>query len=136
MTPQGDEPPGAEPHGNEPHAEIPGDEPQGELDQAARWLERLTGDPMASAVRGRLTVLRASEPTARGRFQECRLELRAEAPGIAPTTVAHTAVFDRRHWPPVGFVVPARIAQSDPRVFEANWDALQRMPRTDRPTGS
>lgn len=109
------------------------DDEQGELDRAGRWLERLTGDPMATAVRGRLTVISASEPTARGRYQECRLELRAEAPEIPAKTVTYVAVFDRTHWPQPGLVVPARIAQSDPRVFEANWDAVQRMPRTDRP---
>lgn len=108
-------------------------EDESELDRATQWLERLIGDPMASAVPGRLTVVSASEPTPRGRFQECRLELRPDAPGIPPTVVGYVAVFDRRHWPQPGLVVPARISQTDPRVFEASWAALARMPRTDKP---
>lgn len=104
------------------------DEPQSELEQATQWLEAITGDPMADAVRGRLTVVAASEPAARGRYQECRLELMAEAPGIPPTAVSHVAVFPRRQWPTPGTVVPARISRADPSAFEANWEAARRPP--------
>lgn len=94
------------------------------LEQAAAWIEAVTHDPMAGAVRGRLTVLSASEPAPRGRYQECRLELIAEAPGIPLTTVAHIAVFSRRRWPRAGVVVPALISPANPQVFDADWGAL------------
>lgn len=100
------------------------DEEQSELAQATAWLQRVTRDPMRDAAPGRLTVVSASEPAARGRYQECRLELRAEADGIAATTFAHEAVFDRRHWPKAGAVVAARISRTDPRAFEADWSRL------------
>ncbi|MFT4051894.1 MAG: hypothetical protein QM677_06545 [Microbacterium sp.] len=101
----------------------PEPEEESELEQTTRWLQRLTGDPMADAVPGRLTVLSASEPAGRGRYQECRLELRAEAEGIR-ADIVFRGVFDRRRWPRPGIVAPARIARSDPREFEANWSVL------------
>lgn len=100
------------------------DDEQSELAQATEWLQRVTGDPMADAAPGRLTIESASDPVRRGRYQECRLELVAEVAGIPPARIVHTAVFDRRHWPQPGLVVPARISRTDPRVFEANWSAL------------
>lgn len=103
---------------------------EGEFAQAVRWLQRATGDPMADAAPGRLTVTKASDPAGRSRYQQCRLELLVafagdEASGAAPVVVAHEAVFPRKHWPEVGQVVPAMIARSDPRVFEAAWEAAR-----------
>lgn len=102
------------------------EEDQSELDRAAAWLEKLTRDPMADAVRGRVRVVSASEPAARGRYQECTLELIVEGEGLAPTPVTQQLVFPRKVWPRVGDVVPARVSFSHPQVFEANWDLLTR----------
>jgi len=102
-----------------------GPEPS-ELDKAAAWLERLTRDPLADAVRGRVRVVAVSEPAARGRYQECDLDLLVEADGIPPTRVRQQLVFPRKTWPRVGDVVPARVSRSDPEVFEADWDRLTR----------
>lgn len=89
-------------------------------------LERLTGDPMAGAVPGTVTVLSASEPTGRARYQECTVELSAEAPGIGPAVVRTGVVTTRRHWPTVGAVLPARVSVSTPTVVDVDWDALAR----------
>lgn len=97
-----------------------------ELDKAAAWLERLTRDPLADAVRGRVTVLAASEPAARGRYQECALELAVEGDGVPRTVVTQQLVFPRAVWPRVGDAVPARVSRSRPDVFEADWDRLTR----------
>ena len=98
----------------------------GDLDKAAAWLERLTRDPLADAVRGRVTVLAASEPAARGRYQECELQLAVEADGVPRTVVTQQLVFPRAVWPRVGDAVPARISRTQPDVFEADWDRLSR----------
>lgn len=95
---------------------------ESELAQVTRWLQRLTGDPMADAVPGRLRVLTVSEP-GRGRYQECAMTLAVEAAGIPPVTLEYRAVFPRRRWPRAGMVVPARISRIDPSAFEADWDA-------------
>lgn len=97
-----------------------------ELDKAAAWLERLTRDPLADAVRGRVTVLAASQPATRGRYQECELELAVEAAGIPRTVVSQQLVFPRSVWPRAGDAVPARISRTQPEVFEADWDRLSR----------
>jgi hypothetical protein len=97
-----------------------------ELDDATHVLERLTRDPMADAVPGLVRVVSASEPASRGRYQECRLELIAEAPGIPHTTVATSVVTRPQTWPRVGMRLPARISVSRPTAVEVDWDALAR----------
>lgn len=109
-----------------PGDEDPDAEEGSELDRVASWLEKVTRDPLADAVRGRVRVVSASEPAARGRYQECDLELVAEADGIPPTVVRQQLVFPRKVWPRAGDVVPARISRSRPDVFEADWDRLTR----------
>lgn len=97
-----------------------------EIEQATAWLEKITGDPMADAVAGRVRVCAASSPVGRARYQECDLELVAEAPGIPPTIVHQRLVFPRGVWPRAGDVLPARISRSRPDVLEAAWDRLSR----------
>lgn len=95
-----------------------------ELDDMAHLLEKITRDPLADAVPGRVTVLQASEPTGRARYQECALELEVAAPGVSGV-IAHTAVVTTRaHWPRVGQVLPARVSPTRPDVPEVDWDAL------------
>ncbi|MFE1644107.1 hypothetical protein [Microbacterium sp. P01] len=97
-----------------------------DLDEVAHQLEVMTGSPLADAVRGRVRVLAVSEPARRGRFQECRLELLAEATGVVPTTVQTTAVIQRRYWPETDMILPARISRSRPHVLEVDWEYLAR----------
>lgn len=99
---------------------------QSEFDQAVTWLQRASGDPMADAVRGRVRIDAVSEVAARGRYQQCRVEATVEAPGIDPTATVIEVVIDRRYWPEVGQVLPARISPSNPQVLEVSWDALRR----------
>ncbi len=99
---------------------------QSEFEQTVQWLQRATGDPMADAVPGRVRVDAVSDAAARGRYQQCRVEVTAHADGIPPTASVIEIVIDTRHWPRVGQVLPARISPSDPRVLEVNWDALRR----------
>ncbi|QKJ18972.1 hypothetical protein [Microbacterium hominis] len=97
-----------------------------EIDDVAAALERLTHDPLADAVRGTVRVVAASEPAPRGRYQECRLDVIAEATGVPPTPVSTAVVTRRRYWPQVGQVLPARVSVSNPTVIDVDWDALAR----------
>ena len=97
---------------------------QSEIEQATVWLEKLTGDPMADAVRGRVTIVAVSQPAPRPRYQECRVEMIAEAPGIPSTPVVQEVVFSTKRWPRAGVVLPARVSAADPRACEVVWDAL------------
>lgn len=98
---------------------------QDATEQATAWLERVTGDPLADAVRGTARVDAVSEVRSRRRFQECRLTVTVEAPGIPPRPLGLEVVVDRRYWPRAGQVLPARISASDPAVVEIVWDALR-----------
>ncbi len=107
-----------------------GDEPEeSELARAASWLEKITRDPMADAVAGRVTIVSASAPQGRRRYQECDVELIAEAPGIPPTTVRQQVVFGRSLWPRAGYVLPARISRTHPEVLEVAWEAMRELDR-------
>lgn len=93
-------------------------------DEIARALERMTADPMADAVAGAVIVVSASEPARRGSYQECRLELLVEAPGIPPTPVSTSVVTRPRHWPHPGMRLPARVSASHPTAIDVDWEAL------------
>lgn len=97
-----------------------------ELERVASWLEKITRDPMADAVAGRARVTAAPPPVARGRYQECAVELVVEADGIPETAVAMAVVFPRSVWPRVGDVLPARISRSNPQAVEVDWERLRR----------
>jgi hypothetical protein len=92
---------------------------------AARAFERMTGSPLADAVAGRVRIVSLTDPEPRGSYQNCRLELLAEAPGIPSRVVTIEAVFPRRHWPAVGTVLPARISPTHADAVEVDWDALR-----------
>ncbi|GEB94700.1 hypothetical protein PFZ49_10355 [Microbacterium lacticum] len=97
-----------------------------EFDQAVTWLQRLTGDPLADAVPGRIRIDEVTDASPRPRYQECRIEATAEAPGVPPTPVTLHVVIDRRFWPRVGQVLPARVPPGSPAALEVSWDALRR----------
>lgn len=82
--------------------------------------------PDGTAVDGSIRIQSISEPVGRSRFQDCRLEVAVDGPGIVPAIVTMDIVLDRRHWPEVGTVLPARISRADPRVIDADWDVLAR----------
>jgi len=87
-------------------------------------LERLTRDPMADAWHGAVRILSLTAPAGRGRYQTCRMQLALEATGLAPENLDTEVVLDRRFWPDVGVVLPARISRSLPRQVEVAWDTL------------
>jgi len=91
---------------------------------AAEALERMTGSPMADAIRGTIRILSLTPPKPRGRYQACRLELELEAPDLPRETLVTEVVFDRRYWPSAGMVLRARISRRKPRMIDVNWDAL------------
>lgn len=95
-------------------------------DDAATQLERLTGDPIADAVSGSVVVISVSERRGRARYQECRLDVSVDAPGIEPITVTLEVVTTARSWPVVGAVLPARVSRSQPSRIDVDWDALAR----------
>ncbi|MWB98860.1 hypothetical protein [Agromyces seonyuensis] len=97
-----------------------------ELEQATAWLEQITGDPLAGAVRGVLELVDVPEPVGRGRFRPVELGGIASAEGVPPTPVRLSVVLDRRHWPAAGARLPARIPPARPADLEVDWDALRR----------
>lgn len=99
---------------------------QSEADQAAEWLEKITRDPMSDARRGTVTVVSASEPAAKGRYQECTVELRTAGDGIPDAVVTTAVVLPRTVWPRAGDVLPADISVSQPEHLEVVWEALTR----------
>lgn len=98
----------------------------GELDRAARQLERLLHDPLASAVRGTVELTSVPPPAPRGRYQEVRIDAVAEAPGMAPTAVVLTVVLPAKHWPAVGMRLSALVPPSEPQSLEVDWSPLTR----------
>ncbi len=97
-----------------------------DLDDFAHALEKLTGDPMAESVAGTVTVVSASDPAPRGRFQECALELLVEALGVDDRIVRTAVVTRPQSWPRIGQVLPARVSVSHPGAIDVDWDALGR----------
>jgi len=97
-----------------------------EIEQATVWLERLTGDPLADAVRGRVRIVAVSEPAPRPRYQQCRVEMVVEIADspAGDATIVQEVVFSRTRWPRVGTVLPARVSASDPSVCDVVWDAM------------
>lgn len=96
------------------------------VEEGAAWLEHITRDPMADAARGTVQLLAASPPTGRGRYQECRVELLAEAPEVESRVVVTTVVYDTRAWPVVGAVASARISRHSADALEVDWAELTR----------
>lgn len=94
------------------------------MDDAAAQLERLTGSPMAGAVRGTVRIVSVTEPRGRGRYQEAHLEVLPDAPGLELGLLRTDVVLDRRYWPATGMVLPADIAPSG--ALEIHWDVLAR----------
>jgi len=94
------------------------------VDDAAASLEKLVGSPMAGAVHGTVRIVSISEPTKRGRYQEAQLQVEVAGPGIETAIVPTDVVLDRKYWPAVGTVLPARIAPSG--AMDVNWDVLAR----------
>ena len=94
----------------------------GELEDATRWLEKLTGDPLADAQPVRVRIVRVSDPARRGRYQECRVGLVVEGSDAAPVEVQ--VVLPVRRWPRIGLVLPARASRSRPEVIEVDWERL------------
>ncbi len=102
----------------------PAEPEQSELAQATEWLEKITRDPLADAVRGRVRIVAVTAPDGRGRYQECVVDMIAEGPGIAATPVQQHVVFARTRRPTPGLVLPARISVSAPANLEVVWEAL------------
>ena len=115
VAPEPPEPPGA-----------PGVPDESEFAQAVAWLQRLSGDPLAEAVPGRIRIDAVSDAAPRPLHQECRIEATVEAPGVPPAPVVLEVVIDRRFWPRVGHVLPARVPPADPTALEVEWEALRR----------
>ncbi|MBU4464546.1 MAG: hypothetical protein KKH75_01740 [Actinobacteria bacterium] len=94
------------------------------VDDASSWFEKATGDPMAGAVIGTALITAVSDPVGRARYQECRLEVVIEAPGVDRITVQTGAVVRRDHWPRIGMTLPARVPPAHPENVDITWDAL------------
>ena len=97
-----------------------------EIENMARQLERMMGDPIADAVPGTVLIVSVSEPTRRWGYQACQIEVVPDAPGVEPVRVATEVVTTRKNWPKLGGILPARISTTHPERMEINWDALAR----------
>jgi hypothetical protein len=73
-------------------------------------------------VRGTAEVISATGYYGRGLYQNCRMELVVEGPGIPATAVTLNALVHRQHWPHAGVVLPALIERADPQEVEILWD--------------
>jgi hypothetical protein len=73
-------------------------------------------------VRGTAEVISATGYYGRGLYQNCRMELVVEGPGIPATAVTLNALVHRLHWPHAGVVLPALIERADPQEVEILWD--------------
>lgn len=96
------------------------------MDDAVQMLEKISGDPIADAVKGSVRIVSASERVGRRRYQACELVVLTQAEGIPETRVKTEVVTTAKTWPRVGSVLPALIARNNPRRMEINWDALAR----------
>ncbi len=94
------------------------------VDEAAEYLEKITRDPLAGAVRAEVVVVSVSERAPRGRYQECQLEVSVIHDPAPATPVSTAVVTDAAHWPRVGMRLPARVSRTDPSIIEIDWDAL------------
>ncbi len=97
-----------------------------EIENMARQLERLMGDPIADSVNGTVMIVSVSEPKRRWGYQACQIEIVPDAPGIEPVRIATEVVTTRKNWPKVGGILPARISTTRPERMEINWNALAR----------
>jgi hypothetical protein len=95
-------------------------------DDAAAMLDRASHGPLAGAHVGTLRILSLTPPGRFGRYQLCRMRVELAAPDLEAEPLDTEVVLDKRFWPEVGAVVPARISRDTPRQFEADWDALAR----------
>lgn len=97
-----------------------------EIENFAAQLEKLTGDPLADAVAGHVTITSVSEPRGRARYQACTVEVEVAPVDGAPVRATTEVVTTRQNWPRVGQVLPARISASQPDRMDIDWDALAR----------
>lgn len=73
-------------------------------------------------VRGTAEVISATGYYGNAIYQNCRMELVVEGPGIPATAVSMTALVHRLHWPQAGVVLPALIERANPQEVEILWD--------------
>jgi hypothetical protein len=73
-------------------------------------------------VRGTAEVVAATGYFGNGLYQNCRMELVVEAPGVPATAVTLNALVHRQHWPHPGQLLPALIERTDPNEVQILWD--------------
>jgi hypothetical protein len=86
----------------------------------------LTGGakPPPGAVRGSAQVVSSTRHTGRGIYQNCRLNLVIQAPGVAPFAAEFHGLVHHKHWPTPGALLPVALDPRDPRRFTILWDEL------------
>jgi len=82
---------------------------------------------ITDGVRGTARVISASaynnDPTyGGGIYQNCHLEVVAEAPGIPATAATVKGLVHQQKWPQPGVVLPALIERTNPQVVQILWD--------------
>jgi hypothetical protein len=73
-------------------------------------------------VRGTAEVISATGYYGNAIYQNCRMELVVEGPGIPATAVSMTALVHQLHWPHPGVVLPALIERGNPQEVQILWD--------------
>lgn len=73
-------------------------------------------------VRGTAEVISATGYYGNAIYQNCRMELVVEAPGIPATAVSMSALVHRLHWPHAGVILPALVERGNPQEVQILWD--------------
>ncbi|GGM76528.1 SHOCT domain-containing protein [Dactylosporangium sucinum] len=86
----------------------------------------LTGgsQPPPGGVRGVAQVVSATRHNGRGIYQNCRMHLVLQAPGLAPYAAEFHGLVHHRRWPTPGATLPVSIDPHNPRAFAILWDEV------------
>ncbi len=97
----------------------------GYFDDLADGLSGILFDAkIEDGVRGTAQVVAASGYYGGSLYQNCRLEVVVEAPGIPATATTIQALVSRSTWPQAGQVLPALIERANPREAMILWDEV------------
>lgn len=69
-------------------------------------------------------MVSATRHAGRGIYQNCRMHLVLQAPGLAPYAAEFHGLVHHRRWPTPGATLPVSIDPRNPRAFAILWDEV------------
>jgi hypothetical protein len=97
----------------------------GFFDELAHGLNGLLSPThIEDGVRGTAEVISATGYYGHGIYQNCRMELVVEGPGVPATAVTLNSLVHRSRWPRAGAILPALIERANPQEVEILWDEV------------